>query len=578
MLQIGSGKLFRDGVHHSTRLRGTLYSNLSIYRDVTVQTAAGTLTGVDSPRSLALGFEFDEHIEGDPATKGGALSWFVDHYAHDFAALVTFFLDVTCSPDIDLVRRLISGERGLATRTPANKLLRRVFDTGLQLTSQQASEFTEFVRQVIGLPRATFLEVMRAIRTYVTGLHRMADDLEVAYTLMVASVESLAQAFDPHQATWADYEARKRDSIDRALTDVDESASERVRLAILENEHLGLARKFKSFVVDNLPSGFYREHAGRVAPIGRQALLDGLGAAYVIRSSYVHRLQRLPERLAESTHYAETVRDERRTLLTFQGLTRVVRSVVLEFIRKQPFVEKEPHDYTREHPSISLGEWAADVWMTPEAIGNASGRAWLEGVLEQFAARMQSPNGAPMSDLWNGFRQLHKLLPNMKSEQRLPFLAAYFIFHVFVKREEFLENFDVLNEQYDELFNAPSIESILLHCLSGEAPRWSVQEQGVALDRHLARRSHDKGYHFPVLFDAAICMWTVERYRAEGDHDAARARLATAVENFPGMPALEQLEKEFDPDVEIDWWARLLPRTRDASPPPEPTPGEAPAS
>jgi hypothetical protein len=74
-----------------------------------------------------------------------------------------------------------------------------------------------FVGRLIGLPRQTYLGVMRAIRTYINGMHRIADDLELAYTLLVASVESLAQDFDGHESDWASYDQRKRQAIDEAF-------------------------------------------------------------------------------------------------------------------------------------------------------------------------------------------------------------------------------------------------------------------------------------------------------------------------------------------------------------------------
>ena len=41
-------------------------------------------------------------------------------------------------------------------------------------------------------------------------MHRLADDLELAYTLFVASIESLAQQFDAFQPGWDDYDEAKR--------------------------------------------------------------------------------------------------------------------------------------------------------------------------------------------------------------------------------------------------------------------------------------------------------------------------------------------------------------------------------
>ena len=61
---------------------------------------------------------------------------------------------------------------------------------------------------------AVDLAAMRAIRSYVTGLHQLADNYELAYTLLVVSIEALEQEFDDFQPIWQDYDQRKRLAMD----------------------------------------------------------------------------------------------------------------------------------------------------------------------------------------------------------------------------------------------------------------------------------------------------------------------------------------------------------------------------
>lgn len=565
MLQIGHGKLFRTGTHHSTTLRGVVYSNLSIDRDVVVETAAGNLVGVDTiPHDLSLIFEFKESIEGDPAGQTFIISYGVNHYRQDFAALVSFFFRAICSPDVDLVRRLTNAEPGLAVRVAPCNLLKRVFDRNLMLTKDEAREFSAFVDKLIELPRATFLEVMRAIRTFVTGLHRIGDDLELAYTLMVASAESLAQAFDAHQAVWEDFEATKKRRIDTALDGVDPEIADRIKVAVLENEHVALRRRFKAFVQDHITPQFFRDHGGRLRPIGKQGLADGLDAAYVIRSSYIHRLQRLPDALIRERSYAETVTDGQRTLLSFEGLARVVRAVILEFVARQPRIEAEPHDYSTEHPSMGQARWAASVWMgNPAAVTHDNGRAWLEGLLELASQYALSPGSAQVPDLGASVDAVAQLLPSLRKEQLPPYLAAFLIFNSIVPREHRHPRFGEIRKQFKGRLSAASAESLLVCALTKEAPHLSLAEETEALDRHLGRRSHENGYRFPWLFDVAMSLDLAERYRVAGDMKAARQRLATTVETFPGLPELEALEASPDPLEVIDW-EKMFVRAPDA--------------
>ncbi|MCK1611491.1 MULTISPECIES: hypothetical protein [unclassified Bradyrhizobium] len=89
----------------------------------------------------------------------------------------------------------------------------------------------------------------------------MADDLNLAYTLFVTSIESLAQGFDGHVAEWSDYDSRKRNKIDEALKDASDEVAGGVRDGVLSNEHVALARRFRDFAMAHVAPSFFREEA-----------------------------------------------------------------------------------------------------------------------------------------------------------------------------------------------------------------------------------------------------------------------------------------------------------------------------
>ncbi len=143
-------------------------------------------------------YEFTELIE-QPPRAGVVASHGVEPYLNDFAAIVSFALAVACTSEPELTSRLISGRRFPTINVPPQKLIHRAFDDQVWCHDEDADRLVTIVRDLIGLRRESYLAAMRAIRTYVTGLHRVVDDLELAYTLLVASVESLAQGFDGYR-------------------------------------------------------------------------------------------------------------------------------------------------------------------------------------------------------------------------------------------------------------------------------------------------------------------------------------------------------------------------------------------
>jgi hypothetical protein len=531
---------------------------------------------VDTLRhSHSLVYEMEELIEGDAEAPGILVSFGIDRYLQDFAAVASFFLMVTCNPDYDLVRRLTSGQRGLATASAPDKLVRKVFDSERFISEFESLAFVEFVRQLLGLQRRTFNGVMSAIRTYVTALHRMGDDLEVAYTLLVASVESLAQSFDAHQATWLDVADESRERIDAALDGSTPGVADAVRAAVLANEHVKLSRRFKEFALGNLPNDFFRGGTdGQVRPIGKQDLIDGLGEAYQTRSGYVHNLRRLPHELTAQSSFAETTTVERKTALTFQGLSRVARSVILEFVRRQPIVEAEPYDYLYETGSVVRARWAATHWMSNIASATPEGgRQWLEGFLEQLAAYFIAPQSVQFTDIRAAMEVVEPTLPGMKAPSRLAYLAVYFAFNNIFPPEQRNTNAQAVTGRWHTVFDAPSVEAMLLHSFA-QPPSWGLDVHATTLDTHLASRAKRSGYRFPRLFDASMSLQLVERYRLAEQFEEAARRLTLTSENFPEYPRLRTRADEGGLAREVLWQELLLPQREDVAP----TPADAGAS
>ena len=118
MLQIASGKLFRREPGQRNELRGVLYTSLHMYDMPPIETAAGRLLLTSPLHDLkTLVYEFTELIEDEPSVVGGVKSHTIDPYLNDFAAVVSFALNVTCTPDADLTRRLTSGPLVLRCNT-----------------------------------------------------------------------------------------------------------------------------------------------------------------------------------------------------------------------------------------------------------------------------------------------------------------------------------------------------------------------------------------------------------------------------------------------------------------------------
>ncbi|PJH88533.1 MULTISPECIES: hypothetical protein [Pseudomonas] len=565
MLQIATGKLFSRPVGWENLLRGILYTNATFGDQDAIETAVGRLLPSTShsihPRVLV--YELLERMEAEESGPGVLISSCVEPYLNDFAVVASFTLNCVCTPDIDLARRLMSGKKGLATRAAPQELVRRFFDTDLWCKPEEITFLQEFTGQLIDLPRNTFLCVMRAIRTYINGMHRIADDLELAYTLLVASVESLAQDFDGHESDWESYEERKRLAVDEALSGAEEELTQRVREALLRVEHTALARRFREFAISHTPPSYFREPALAMnQSLARSDLKEVLAMAYQSRSKYVHQLKRLPDVVVLGYGFGETALHERATFLTLQGLSRLMRNVIIEFVKGQPSLTHEEYDYVLERSGVIKMQMAPQYW-----VGNAegdlinAGRRKLEGFLEQYVPCILKEEGATLTDLRPVLSAVAELLPDSKKAPRLPYLALYVLFNAVVSEEQRAPISESINRLIQQELSQPSTETLIVCAILGKMINWPLETHHQELENYFKRRRSPSGLRFPRLFEAAMSLDLAERYRLLSNVNKCREMVALAVESHPGHHQLVQMEAEITLDTPILWADVLIPRS-----------------
>jgi len=496
-------------------------------------------------------YEITERIE-DPPVPGAVSSHSIDAYIDDFACVVSFVLDVTCTPDAELARRLTSGHMGHPGAVPHWNLVRRVFDTEVLCRDEDADHLVSVVADLIGLHRKDYLAAIRAIRTYANGLRRLADDPELTYTLMVACIESLSKGFSTGQPAWEDYPEDKRRKVDEALSDADEETATRVREALLEIEHLSARRRFCDFALDHVESSFFREEAsGLEGPVGRAELGEAVQRAYDLRSRHIHDLKGLPALFTTGFHGGETITVNGETMLSLQGITRLARHVITQYITRQPKTETEEYDYRPERWGIVTVQLASQHWVgRVDNLTEDSGRKRLEGFLSQLGACL-SGHDDPLTDLRDVLGWAEQRLQNMNRSQRRPFLALYVVYNLLVLYDAAMDRLTSVTQTHWRELNDQSAETMISYLLLGAVPEWTIEEHQAVHDAYLQALGRRNCLKMPKNLTAGLSLALAERYRAGGDPDRAKSLITIAVENYPGHQPLRHLEQSFDPDQAI---------------------------
>jgi hypothetical protein len=594
MLQISTGKFYAstnpDAVYETLH-RGVLYTNYKFMVLDRIETGVGVLLPAKSAGGVTgVVCEIPERLPkpSGPPQSGQIISVGSDFLIRDFAAIVSFAMNITCDPDRDLVQRLTNATApALGLFGLANQYVPRMFDAELSFQMNEVSALQPFFKDLMGLERKAYLSVNRSIRRYVMAMHRLSDDLDLAYALLVASIEALAQEFDGTIPVWEYYDERKRIRIDEALMGATEPVRQSVRDAILDIEHVALKRKFSSFTNHYLSPSFFRSGTdGHLYPAGRSELTVAIKKAYDLRSTYIHTLKPLPKNLVSPHIQSDVFSDNGRLLLSFRGLARVARHVILEFISQSQKIDKEEYDYTADYPNLMVMQLDSHYWLhRPECYTPDNARNILSCFIKQHAARMADTTQR-VSDMRAVLQKIQEIVPSLASaEQKIPMLALYSIFSQHLPEDE-LQAAKAFFEPHAHLFDQPLVESLVVYFLAGEqVPNWSTDESDRLLAVYAGQRFHKNGLDVGPLVGALLVLWIAEQQRKNGNQGRARELITYVVEEYPmlktlqvfeqGLPAVGDLPEILAMDI-------LLPdrKTSPAPPPsspPEPTLPSAPS-
>ncbi len=562
MLQVITGKFFRPVELYETPHRGVLFTNYWSFEDGPIDLPIGRiLPSTSSAAVRTFTYELVEKLESVSADGNmeAMISTGGSELASDLAVVLSFALDITCTTEPDLIRRLTGQQTGMrAVRETPSQLIPRLFDERVASAEGDAETLKRFMAKLLGLDRRTYEAAIRAMRQFVFAGHRIIDDLDLAYVLYVMSMESLAQSQDGSHATWPDYDAAKARRIDEALAGAPDVVVEAVRQAVLANEHVAISRRFRDFVRDHVEPSFFRDQArGRQHPPSRRSLSEAIRNAYGLRSAYVHRLERAPRELWALGGASDTTQLETGCYLTLAGVSRLARHVIWQMVERGASIDKENgYDYRAHLPNIIRARLAPSMWLgNPQTFDTVSAKRHLEACLEQFTSVLMNGSKEPVSNLKPILKLVEARVGSAQLADRLCWLTLYGVWNSVMSPEHRMENWERLLKTYEKELDAPTPATLASHVLLGLCPGWTVDQWAQARDAHASAKGGNR-LETPRILDAAIDLAVAEQLRAAGDEEGARALIVAAVEAFPGCEALIGFEQEAldqSPLEPIDW-------------------------
>lgn len=545
MLQIVTGMYFRPVELTETLHRSVLYTNLWIHPAQAIDLqVARILPSTEWGNVATVTVEVTERLEAiaEDGRREALVATTGEQLIDELAAVLAFALNVTCSRDRDLVLRLVHSGRDSDPGFGPASILRRTFDGRVLLTESEAADLKLFLHSLLSLKRRSYEKAMRAIRRIVDATTFVSSDVSLAYTLLVAAIESLvpgkAEGFPPK---WTNLESRKRERVDAAMHDLSPEQRTRIQDAILANEHLALQRRFTAFVLEHITGDFYRSEAvDAIFPIAASNLPDALRHAYDVRSRNVHALELLAPEVWVMARCADTVFLEGQHVFGLEGLARLARHVVRQFVLRAPKGVDHTFRYRSALPGIVTWPVAPEYWIWNAARFSASSApAYLDAMLHLLLGTLSGRAQTWPVDMSAVIEKIEeKAIGLSKRSQRLPMAAIYFLWQRFAPEDRRRTPRVRLAAKFNEDLAEPSAIAFAVRVLAGQPLHWSTEALLTVADMRRADRASGRAAALPVRFDAALELMLSHQLLLDEKREEGLAALSRAVENVPGDPQL----------------------------------------
>jgi hypothetical protein len=381
----------------------------------------------------------------------------------------------------------------------------RYFSNPIRGSQEEIEFFVNFVSQVVGLPREQYRVVINSLRNFAHAFHILSHNIDLAYSLLVFSMESLSQSLDEYVPVWEDYHDEVRRDLDPILDKLSSGTAKDIKSLLLRSSHLKARRRFTEFVETYVEDSFFTDEAPEgYGTLRKYELTRALTNAYTMRSQYAHQLLPIQEQLRHhDLANWDVLRWKNQPYLTMAGLVRLIHHVIKTYVSRQAPVDRQKFEWRNELPGIVRMEMAPQYWVWQYA-GFEPGHAAkkLSGFLSQLETTMLT--NEPLTDLRELLAVYERTLPKAKKKMRLQMLSLYFLYNAIVPPEGKTPKHEKVFEKNNKYFNECTIETMLTRLLLGQEWQWEPLECANQWQIYLAQRFKEAGLSIPHLMEIAM--------------------------------------------------------------------------
>lgn len=532
MLQILTGRFFEGkGKVEARDTEDVLYSNLDTHRNVA--TCVGELRrmlyGSGEPCTYAFHYvnRYERASERSPIVLA-----FSDEAVDQFRALCCLWFRAIFHPTRAFVESLIH------TRT---KHVDRYFAPRVDSPHEEYEGFVRFMADMISLPREKYVRVIACVRAFCDSIEAVSTNFDVGYGLLVYLLEALSKASDESfSPIWEDFDEGQRLKIDKLVPKMEAEVATKLKEVLTSNPHLKLSKRFLDFTTSQVRDAFFLDEAtGRSFPIRRSDLPRLLKNVYKTRSEYVHELHLVMDEVKHLSRDPlwEVLRFQHDAYLTYSGLIRLARHILISFISSSPKVETETYPWRDDMPGTIRGELAPEYWIWPhEGFKQEHARLRFSGVIAYMMDLLTKPT-AQMLPLRPLVEKVFELLTTAKAENVPALTGIYYLYNRVLPAADAMADWHPTVEEIIDRDEQCRIEYLSSTTLTGDGLTYSAAESEACYREYVRHRHKANAVCLPQQLEAAVLCRIANIYLEDGADADFRRVIEEAILELPNAKA-----------------------------------------
>ncbi len=383
MLQIISGKFFDNDNRFHNDCKGILYSNGCVSGKNDFEFIK--LESVEAYSNISsYVVSYDNQLQVLPA-KMQLVKVGEDEIIRQLKNIFSFSFNCIFDEDKSVIEKICRSKgNGSGRGDVPSDFIKDTLNVKKIIPAESIEESKKFFKQVIGLNRQNYINVLNCLIAYNASIRLLDEDKNLAYSTLVYCLESLVQRYDTYEPVWDDYEQNKKEKLEKVFRRISEIESTEIKGLLIKDEHLKLAQRFRKFVIKYLDDTYYQRKENRHL-IHKDDVEIALSNAYITRSKYAHMLKPIMKQLtmADFSKDSDSFSFIHDIFFTYSGLLRTVRTVITNFIFSLVTVETEKFNWYDDLPGMFEMQPAPYFWIWKKDKQSGEGaEARLEGLIE----------------------------------------------------------------------------------------------------------------------------------------------------------------------------------------------------